>query len=44
VHDAGSSEEHITLHIQFLNEMQIKFPIVDKTGHDKSRVAQYLDL
>jgi hypothetical protein len=38
MNDASSSEEHIPLHIQLLNEMQIKVSIVDKTGHDKSRV------
>jgi hypothetical protein len=44
VNDASSSEGHMSVHIQFLNEMQMRVSIIDKTGHDKSKVEQQLEL
>jgi hypothetical protein len=44
VNDASSSEEHIPLHIQLLNEMQMRVSTIDKTFYGKSKVEQQLDL
>jgi hypothetical protein len=38
--DASSSEEIMFLHIQYLNEMQMRVSTMDKTGHGKGTTVE----